>query len=62
MVAFRSTNTSFKPEKHYINDVRYLIIVESTRNSAKSGYKLHSTVINFEEKLSSFKWYEPLKN
>lgn len=62
MVAFKSSNTSFKPKKHQINEVLSLTIVESAWNSWESGYQLHLKIIMFEKKFSCLEWNEPSKD
>lgn len=60
--AFRSTKTSFKPNKTLIEDVIHIIILERKGHFTKSRFKLHKEFIKFEEKPRRFKRYEPSKN
>ena len=60
--AFRSTKTSFKPNKTLIEDVNNIIILERKGHSTKSRSQLYKEFLKFEEKLSRLKRYEPPKN
>jgi hypothetical protein len=60
--AFRSTKTSFKPNKTLIEDVANMIILERKAYFAEGRSKLHKELIKFEKKPSDFERYESSKN